>query len=91
MNFQLKDHDHIPLNNLLKVLNLVETGGEANIRITDGEVKVNGQIETQKRKKLRPRDVVEFQKQKITIQLHPASTAGRQSPILKPKSHQSPR
>lgn len=68
MNFQLKDHDHIPLNNLLKVLNLVETGGEANIRITDGEVKVNGQIETQKRKKLRPGDMIEFQKQKITIQ-----------------------
>jgi len=67
MNFQLRDHDHIPLNNLLKVLNLVETGGEANIRITDGEVKVNGQIETQKRKKLRPGDVIEFQKQKITI------------------------
>ena len=67
MNFQLKDHDHIPLNNLLKVLNLVETGGEANIRITDGEVKVNGQIETQKRKKLRPGDVVEFQKKTIEI------------------------
>jgi ribosome-associated protein len=68
MTFQLTDHDHIPLNNLLKLLNLVETGGEANIRITDREVKVNGEIETQKRKKLRPGDVVEFQKKKITIQ-----------------------
>ena len=68
MEFTLKDHDHIPLNNLLKLLNLVETGGEANIRITDREVKVNGATETQKRKKLRPGDVVEFQKQKITIQ-----------------------
>ena len=68
MEFKLTDHDHIPLNNLLKLLNLVETGGEANIRITDREVKVNGEIETQKRKKLRPGDVVEFQKKKITIQ-----------------------
>jgi len=67
MEFTLEGHDHIPLNNLLKVLNLVETGGEANVRITDREVKVNGQIETQKRKKLRPGDVVEFQKQTITI------------------------
>ncbi|MFN0176594.1 MAG: RNA-binding S4 domain-containing protein [Saprospiraceae bacterium] len=67
MTFQLTDYDHIPLNNLLKVLNLVETGGEANMRITNGELKVNGQIETQKRKKLRPGDVVEFQMQKITI------------------------
>jgi len=68
MTFQLRDHDHIPLNNLLKVLNLVETGGEANMRITSGELKVNGQIETQKRKKLRPGDIIEFQKHKITIQ-----------------------
>lgn len=67
MNFQLRDHDHIPLNNLLKLLNLVETGGEANIRISEGEVKVNGAIETQKRKKLRPGDVVLFQKTTITI------------------------
>lgn len=67
MDFQLRDHDHIPLNNLLKVLGLVETGGEANTRITDREVKVNGQIETQKRKKLRPGDQVEFQKMIIQI------------------------
>jgi len=68
MKFPLQDHDHITLNNLLKVLNLVETGGEANVRITSGEVKVNGTIELQKRKKLRPGDIIEFQKQKITIE-----------------------
>ncbi|MCC7465841.1 MAG: RNA-binding S4 domain-containing protein [Saprospiraceae bacterium] len=67
MQFSLRDHDHIPLNNLLKVLNLVETGGEANLRIVDGEVKVNGQVETQKRKKLRPGDVVLFESTKIEI------------------------
>jgi ribosome-associated protein len=68
MTFQIQHHDFIPLNNLLKVMNLVESGGEANQRITEGEVRVNGQIETQKRKKLRPGDVVEFQTQKVTIQ-----------------------
>jgi ribosome-associated protein len=67
MQFSLRDHDHIPLNNLLKVLNLVETGGEANLRIVDGEVKVNGHIETQKRKKLRPGDVIEFENTTIEI------------------------
>lgn len=67
MTFSLRDHDHIPLNNLLKVLNLVETGGEANIRIANGEVKVNGKTEVQKRKKLRPGDQVEFKQQHITI------------------------
>lgn len=67
MTFQLTDSDHIPLNNLLKVLHLVGTGGEAHIRIDNGEVRVNGQIETQRRKKLRPGDVVKFQKMTITI------------------------
>lgn len=69
MNFKLQNpDDHIPLNTLLKLLNLVETGGEANIRISNQEVKVNGAVETQKRKKLRPGDLVEFQKSQISIQ-----------------------
>ena len=67
MEFELQGHDHITLNNLLKVLHLVGTGGEANIRISNGEVRVNGAVETQKRKKLRAGDVVQFQKAAITI------------------------
>ncbi len=68
MTFELRDTEFIPLNNLLKVLQMVGTGGEANIRIENGEVKVNGQVETQKRKKLRPGDVIVFEKTTITIQ-----------------------
>jgi len=67
MDFQLKGREHITLNNLLKLLQFVSSGGEANIRITDREVTVNGQIELQKRKKLRPGDVIRFQKNTITI------------------------
>lgn len=67
MEFKLKGHDHITLNNLLKVLHLVGTGGEANIRISNGEVRVNGAVETQKRKKLRAGDKVEFEKTTIAI------------------------
>lgn len=67
MEFDLKGHDFIALNNLLKITNLVGTGGEANIRISNGEVQVNGAVETQKRKKLRPGDIVQFQKITITI------------------------
>ena len=68
MTFELRDSDFIPLNNLLKVLHLVGTGGEANIRIENGEAKVNGVVEKQKRKKLRTGDVVLFEKVTITIQ-----------------------
>jgi len=67
MEFELQGQDHITLNNLLKVLHLVGTGGEANIRISNGEVRVNGATETQKRKKLRVGDVVQFQKATINI------------------------
>jgi ribosome-associated protein len=67
MEFELQGHDFITLNNLLKVLHLVGTGGEANIRISNGEVRVNGAVETQKRKKLRAGDKVEFGKMVIVI------------------------
>jgi len=60
-------HDFIQLNQLLKLLNLVETGGEANQCITDGLLKVNGEVELQKRKKLRPGDTIAFEGHKIAI------------------------
>ncbi|MBV6441150.1 MAG: RNA-binding S4 domain-containing protein [Haliscomenobacteraceae bacterium CHB4] len=65
--FEIKSQDYITLNNLLKVLHLVGTGGEANIRISNGEVRVNGEVETQKRKKLRAGDKVEFHKTIVRI------------------------
>lgn len=65
--FHLQGHLYITLNNLLKALHLVGTGGEANIRITDGEVQVNGAVETQKRKKLYPDDEILFRGRKYVI------------------------
>lgn len=67
MEFELIDHEYIQLNQLLKLLGLVESGGEANQRIVDGEVKVNKVVEFQKRKKLRSGDVVNFNNQIIII------------------------
>ncbi len=67
LEFTLDGQDHIQLNNLLKVLHLVGTGGEANIWIDNEEVRVNGAVETQKRKKLRVGDKVEFGKATIMI------------------------
>lgn len=69
VTFELKGQPYITLNNLLKVLGLVETGGEANLRIADREVKVNDAVETQKRKKLRAGDRIAFQKVQIVISL----------------------
>jgi ribosome-associated protein len=67
MEFELIDHEYIQLNQLLKLLGLVDTGGEANQRIVDGEVKVNNLVEYQKRKKLRKGDTILFDRKLITI------------------------
>lgn len=67
MEFELIDHEYIQLNQLLKLLGMVESGGEANQRIVEGEVKVNKVVEYQKRKKLRAGDIVNFNRQIIII------------------------
>jgi ribosome-associated protein len=72
IHFELKENeDHIPLNLLLKALRLVETGGEANLHIDNGEVKVNGKVETRRRNKLRTGDVIEFDGNKVIIGPNP--------------------
>jgi len=50
--------DYIELFKLLKASGVCSTGGEAKILIDDGAVKVNGEIETRKRKKIVPEDRV---------------------------------
>jgi len=50
----------IKLEALLKLEGLAGTGGEAKERIQQGEVKVNGQICTQRGKKLYPGDTAEL-------------------------------
>lgn len=65
--FNLENHEFIQLNQLLKLLGLVETGGVANQLITEGLVTVNGTTELQKRKKLRAGDTVVFEDETILI------------------------
>jgi len=66
MEFKLSS-EYIELNKLLKLLGWVESGGFANMVITEGEVAVGGDRETRKRKKLRVGEVVEFRGKKVTI------------------------
>ncbi|PVX51859.1 ribosome-associated protein [Balneicella halophila] len=60
--------EYIQLNQLLKALFWVGTGGEAMLRISQGEVQVNGVVTTVKRKKLYPGDTVSFNGQTILVQ-----------------------
>lgn len=53
--------EFIRLDQLLKFANIAQTGGHAKILISDETVKVNGEICTQRTKKIRPGDVVEVE------------------------------
>lgn len=53
--------EFIKLDQLLKFANLVESGGHAKILILDEAVKVNGEVCTQRGKKIRIGDVVELE------------------------------
>ncbi len=52
--------EFIKLDAFLKLSGLAETGGEAKLMVADGEVLVNGEVCTQRGKKLRPGDTVSF-------------------------------
>ncbi len=55
------DTDFIRLDSFLKMNDAVQTGGHAKIVIQEGEVRVNGEICTQRGKKLRSGDRAEFE------------------------------
>ena len=59
--------EFIKLDALLKFANLVSSGGEAKIRIAEGEVLVNVEICTMRGKKLRSGDTVELDGAKVCI------------------------
>ncbi len=48
----------IRLDQFLKLVGLVKSGGEAKHLIQDGQVLLNGEVETRRSKKLHPGDVV---------------------------------
>mgnify|MGYP003437538275 CR=1 FL=1 len=64
---KLRD-DYIKLGQAIKAANLVGSGVEAKFVIQDGLVKVNGQTETQRGKKLYAGDKVEFDGETILIE-----------------------
>lgn len=59
--------EFIPMIQLLKATNLVDTGGEAQIVVAEGEVKYNGEVDYRKRLKVRKGDIIEFRGNKIKV------------------------
>ena len=59
--------EYIQLGQALKAAGLVESGVDAKFAVQDGLVKVNGQVETQRGKKLVEGDIVEYDGNSIKI------------------------
>ncbi len=59
--------DFIKLGQLLKLADLVSSGVEAKIVIQNGEVKVNGEVDTRRGKKIYPQDIVEYRGKQVTV------------------------
>jgi ribosome-associated protein len=63
------DHEPIELHKVLKLHGMVASGGEAKMVIAEGRVRLNGRVETQKRKKIVSGDVVRYGDEEVLIRL----------------------
>ncbi len=59
----------VELYKVLKFENLAASGGEAKYMIADGLVRLNGEVETRKRKKIYPGDTIELDDICLKIEL----------------------
>ena len=60
--------EFIKLGQAMKLAGLVESGVEAKIEIQEGFVKVNGEVEVQRGKKIYPGDIIEFDGQQVKVE-----------------------
>ena len=61
--------EHITLNIFLRINKLAATDGQAKLLARSEAVKVNGIVETRKKKKLSEGDVVEVKGQKFVVKI----------------------
>jgi ribosome-associated protein len=59
----------VELYKILKFEGIVSSGAEAKLVIAEGQVLVNNEIETRKRKKIISGDIIEYADEKMQIQL----------------------
>ncbi len=59
----------ITLNDVLKLSGLAGTGGQAKLLIQSGQVSVNGEVETRRKRKLREGDVVRVGEEEFVLEL----------------------
>lgn len=67
MKFSLTD-EYITLQQLLKATDIIQSGGQVKTWLAENEVRVNGEPENRRGKKLRPGDTVEAGGLRIEIE-----------------------
>lgn len=68
IRFQLDaDHDHVELNQLLKLTGLCDSGGAGKAIVASGAVRVDGQVELRKTCKIRVGQTVVYQGTTIEV------------------------
>jgi len=60
--------EHITLDALLKATGMAHSGGGAKVLIAEGQVQVNGEVDTRRGRKLRASDIVQLAEQRVQIQ-----------------------
>ena len=61
--------EYIKLDQFLKLAHVVESGGHAKALIQAGQVKVNGEVETRRGRKLHQGDAVEFEGEELVVEV----------------------
>ncbi len=68
--FLNKNEEYLTLNVLLKLTGIISTGGMAKIYLATHQVKVNGEDESRRGRKLYPGDIVLVENQEYRINSH---------------------
>jgi len=63
------NREPVELYKILKFEGLVTSGGEAKLLIGDGQVIVNGEVETRRRRKMLNADIIEFRGESFQLKL----------------------
>ena len=66
MKIKIRD-EFIKLGQALKLAGLCDTGVDAKFAVTDGKVKVNGEVDLRRGRKLYPGDTVEYSGKSFTV------------------------
>ena len=65
----MTDEPIIQLDQFMKLQGMVNTGGQAKIVIQSGQVLLNGQVETRRKKKLKAGDAVTFNGETVLVEV----------------------